>query len=66
MVVLGISYMLVRLEMLVAELVLVVRISGRVVRKCMGYLEKKCVWMFWGVWVVIGIVGFTWDDVGED
>ena len=41
--------MLIHLEMLVAEPVLVVRISGRVVlRKCTGYLEKKCVWLFGG------------------
>ena len=20
----------------------------------------------WGFWVVVGIVGFSWDDVGED
>ena len=41
MVVLGISYMLVRLEVLVVELVLVVLISERVVlQRYMGYLEK--------------------------
>ena len=41
---LGISYMLVRLEVLVVELVLVVQISERVVlRKYMGYLERKFV-----------------------
>ena len=40
----GIKNMLVHLGMLVAELVLVVRISERVVlQKCMGYLEKKFV-----------------------
>ena len=45
----GINYMLVHLGMLVAELVLVVRINGRVIlRKCMGYLEKKFVGMFGG------------------
>ena len=44
MVVLGISYMLVRLKVLVAELVLVVQISERVVlQKYMGYLGKKFV-----------------------
>ena len=44
MVVLGISYMLVRLEVLVVELVLVVLISGRVVlQRYMGYFEKKFV-----------------------
>ena len=43
-VVLGISYMLVRLEVLVVELVLVVLINERVVlQKCMGYLERKFV-----------------------
>ena len=42
MVVLGISYMLVHLEVLVVELVLVVLINERVVlQKCMGYLERK-------------------------
>ena len=45
----GTNYMMVHLGMLFAELVLVVRISERVVlRKCTGYLEKKCVWMFGG------------------
>ena len=45
----GINYILVHLGMPVAELVLVVRISERVVlQKCMGYLEKKFVWMFGG------------------
>ena len=40
----GINYMLDHLVMPVAELVLVVRISERVVlQKCMGYLEKKFV-----------------------
>ena len=44
MVVLGIGYMLVHLEMLVVELVLVVQINERVVlQKCMDYLEKKFV-----------------------
>ena len=44
MVVLGISYMLVRLEVLVVELVLVVLISERVVlQRYMDYLEKKFV-----------------------
>ena len=44
MVVLGISYMLVRLEVLVVELVLVVLINERVVlQKCMGYLERNFV-----------------------
>ena len=41
---LGISYMLVHLEVLVVELVLVVLISERVVlQKYMGYLERKFV-----------------------
>ena len=45
----GTNYMLVHLEMLVAEPVLVVRISGCVVlQKGTGYLEKKFVWMFGG------------------
>ena len=44
MVVLGISYMLVRLEVLVVELVLVVLISERVdLQRYMGYLERKFV-----------------------
>ena len=44
MVVLDISDMLVHLEVPVAELVLMVQISGRVVlQKCMGYLGKKFV-----------------------
>ena len=38
----GINYMLVHLGVLVAELVLMVQISERVVlRKCMGYLFLK-------------------------
>ena len=45
----GTNYMLVHLGMRVAERVLVVWITGRVVlRKCKGYLEKKFVWMFGG------------------
>ena len=45
----GINYMLVHLGMLVADLVLMVQISERVVlRKCMGYLGKKFVWMLGG------------------
>ena len=45
----GTNYKLVHLGMLVAELVLEVRINGRVVlRMCTGYLEKKFVWMFGG------------------
>ena len=48
-VMLGINYMLVHLGVPVAELVLIVRISERVVlQKCMGYLGKKFVWMFGG------------------
>ena len=44
MVVLGISYMLVHLEVLVVELVLVVQISERVVlQRYRGYLGKKFV-----------------------
>ena len=63
----GTNYMLVHLEVPVAELVLMVRISERVVhQKCMDYLEKKFVWMFGGFWVVVRIAGFSWDDVGED
>ena len=64
---LGTNYMLVHLGVPVAELVLMVQIIGRVVlQKCMGYLGKKFVWMFGGFWVVVGFVGFSWDDVGED
>ena len=64
---LGISYMLVRLEVLVVELVLVVQINERVVlQRYMGYLERKFVWMFGGFWVVEDGVGLSWDDVGED
>ena len=45
----GINYMLVHLGIPVAELVLVVRISERVVlQKTMGYHEKKFVWMIGG------------------
>ena len=47
-VVWGISYMLVHLEVPVSELVQEVQISGRVVQKCTGYLELKFVWMFGG------------------
>ena len=44
MVVLATSYMLVHLEVLVAELVLVVQISERVVlQRYMGYLGNKFV-----------------------
>ena len=46
---LGTIYMLVRLVVPVAELVLMVQISKRVdLQKCMGYLGKKFVWMFGG------------------
>ena len=62
----GTNYM-VHLGMLVAELVLVVRISGHVVlRKCTGYLEKKNRVDVWGFWVVVCMIGFSWEDVGED
>ena len=45
----GTNYMLVHLGVPVAELALMVRISERVVlQKCMGYLERKLVWMFGG------------------
>ena len=45
----GTNYLLVHLEVPVAELVLMVRISKRVVlQKCMDYLEKNFVWMFGG------------------
>ena len=41
--------MLVHLKVLVDELVLVVRISGRAsLQMYMGYLERKCVLMFGG------------------
>ena len=44
MVVLGTNYMLVHLEVPVAELVLMVQISERVIlQKYMGYLGKKFV-----------------------
>ena len=63
----GINYMLVHLGMPVAELVLAVRISERVVlQKCMGYLEKKIRVDVWGFCVVVGIAEFSWGDVGED
>ena len=58
MVVLSISYMLVRLKVLVVELVLVVQISERVVlQRYMGYLEKKFVWMFGYLKMVLGYLG---------
>ena len=61
------NYMLVHLEVPVAELVLMVRISERVVlQKCMDYLEKKIRVGVWGFWVVVSIAGFSWDDVSED
>ena len=45
----GTIYMLVHLGVPVTELVLMVRISERVVlQKCKDYLEKKFVWMFGG------------------
>ena len=45
----GTNFMLVHLEVPVAELVRMVRISERVVlQKCMDYLEKKFLWMFGG------------------
>ena len=45
----GTNYMLVYLEVPVAELILMVLISERVVlQKCMDYLGKKFVWMFGG------------------
>ena len=48
----GINYMLVHLGVLVAELVLMVQISERVVlRKCTGYLGKKF------VWIIVGFLG---------
>ena len=60
----GIDYILVDLGVPVAELALMVRISERVVlQKCSGYLEKKFVW---GFWIILGMAGFSWDDVVED
>ena len=57
----GINYMLVHLGMPVAELVPVVRISERVVlQKCMGYVEKKFVWMIG----VLGSCGYGWVFLG--
>ena len=54
---LGTSFMLVHLGVPVAELVLMVQISERVVlQKCMGYLGKKFVWMF-GVLVLSSFLG---------
>ena len=45
----NINYKLVHLGLHVAELVLMVQISERVVlRKCTGYLGKIFVWMFGG------------------
>ena len=45
----GFSYLLVHLGVPVAELVLMVQISERVVlQKCMSYLGKKFVWMLGG------------------
>ena len=45
----GLNHILVHLGVLVAELVLMVQISERVVlRKCKGYLGKKFVWIFGG------------------
>ena len=59
MVVLGISYMLVRLKVLVVELALVVQISERVVlQRYMGYLEKKFVWMFGGFGYLKMVLGY--------
>ena len=49
MVIWGTNYMLVHLGVPVVELVLMVRISARVVlQKCMDYLEKEFVCMFGG------------------
>ena len=57
----GTTYMLVYLEVPVAELVPRVRISERVVpQKCMDYLEKKFVWMFG----VLGSCGYCWLFLG--
>ena len=58
----GKNNMLVHLGMLVAELVLVVQISERVVlQKCTGYLGKKFVWMFGG----LGSCGYDWVFLGR-
>ena len=57
----GTSYMLVHLGVPVAELVLMVRISERVVlQKCMDYLGKKFVWMFG----VLGSCRYYWVFLG--
>ena len=57
----GTNNILVLLGILVAELVLVVQISERIVlQKCTGYLGKKFVWIFRGFgycrydWVFLG------------
>ena len=55
--------MLVHLKMLVDELVLVVLISVRIVlQKCMGCLEMRV--DGWGLFIVVGVIGFLWDVVG--
>ena len=59
--------MSVHLEVLVVELVLMVQISERVVlQRYMGYHGKKIRVDVWEFWVVVGVVGFSWDVVGED
>ena len=64
----GTNYMLVHLGMLVAELVLVVQISERVVlQKRTGGLSWKEIRVdVWGFWVVVVMTEFCWEDVGED
>ena len=57
----GINYMLVHLGMSVAELVLVVQISERVVlQKCMRYLEKNSC----GCLGALGSCGYCWVFLG--
>ena len=57
----GTNYMLVHLEVPVAELVLMVQIIERVVlQNRMDYLEKKFVWMFG----VLGSCGYCWIFLG--
>ena len=51
--------------MFVDELVLVVLMSVRVVlQRCMDCLEKKMRYDGWGLFVFVGVIGFSWKVVG--
>ena len=62
---LNVAFIVVRSKVHGEQLVLMVQIIVRVfLQMCMGYLEKKMRFDDWGFWVVVGVIGFSWEVVG--